>query len=55
MSTPTFFTPVQASIKEVEDLLRAQVGAEHHADLRAALEHLLAAGGKRIRPALVLL
>lgn len=34
--------------------MRAQ-GADCHTDLRAALEHLLAAGGKRIRPTLVLL
>lgn len=34
--------------------MRAQ-GADSNADLRAALEHLLAAGGKRIRPTLVLL
>ena len=38
----------------VEDRMRAQ-GAECHPDLRAALEHLLAAGGKRVRPTLVLL
>ena len=36
-------------------MLRAQAGVEQHPDLRAALEHLLAAGGKRIRPTLVLL
>ena len=34
--------------------MRAQ-GAECNQDLRAAIEHLLAAGGKRIRPTLVLL
>lgn len=38
----------------VEKRMRAQ-GAECHPDLRAALEHLLAAGGKRIRPTIVLL
>lgn len=50
MSTTTFFTPVQNSIKQVEDLMRVQAGPEHHPDLRAALEHLLSAGGKRVRP-----
>ena len=30
--------------------MRAQAGPEHHPDLRAALEHLLSAGGKRVRP-----
>jgi geranylgeranyl pyrophosphate synthase len=34
--------------------MRAQAD-EHHPDLRAALEHLLAAGGKRVRPTLSLL
>ena len=34
--------------------MRAQAD-EHHPDLRAALEHLLAAGGKRVRPTLGLL
>ena len=42
MNKPTFLEPVQASIKEVEGLLRSQVGVENHTDLRAALEHLLA-------------
>jgi geranylgeranyl pyrophosphate synthase len=39
---------------EVEDLLRSQADGAHP-DLEAALEHLLSAGGKRIRPALCLL
>jgi geranylgeranyl pyrophosphate synthase len=38
----------------VETLLRAQADGAH-SDLRAALEHLLSSGGKRIRPALCLL
>jgi geranylgeranyl pyrophosphate synthase len=50
----TFFTPIKDQILLVEDRMRAQ-GAECHPDLRAAIEHLLAAGGKRIRPTLVLL
>jgi geranylgeranyl pyrophosphate synthase len=54
LSTP-FFTPVQDGIKEVEQLMRAQAGNDHHPDLRAALEHLLMAGGKRIRPTIVFL
>ena len=54
MSTP-FLTPVQDGIKEVEQLMRSQAGNEHHPDLRAALEHLLVAGGKRIRPTIVFL
>ncbi len=53
--TTTFFTPVQDGIKEVETLMRAQVDANQHPDLRAAFEHLMSAGGKRIRPTLGLL
>jgi geranylgeranyl pyrophosphate synthase len=50
----TFLTPVQEQITLVENRMRAQ-GAECHPDLRAALDHLLAAGGKRVRPTLCLL
>jgi geranylgeranyl pyrophosphate synthase len=50
-----FFTPVQNGIKEVEQLMRSQAGNDHHPDLRAALEHLLSAGGKRVRPTIVFL
>ncbi len=48
-------TPVQDGIKEVELLMRSQAGNDHHPDLRAALEHLLMAGGKRVRPTIVFL
>ncbi len=54
MST-AFFTPVHDGLKDVEKLMRAQAGNEHHPDLRAALEHLLSAGGKRVRPTIVFL
>lgn len=54
MSTVSFISPVQEQIKLVEDRMRAQAN-ESHADLRAALEHLLASGGKRVRPTIVLL
>lgn len=54
MSTPLFFSYVQDDMQRVEVLMRCQ-GADCHPDLRAALEHLLAAGGKRIRPTLGLL
>jgi len=53
--TTTFFTPVQSGIKEVEALMRTQVDANQHPDLKAALDHLMSAGGKRIRPTLGLL
>jgi geranylgeranyl pyrophosphate synthase len=42
-------------LKFVEQRIRDQAGEEHHPDLRSALEHLLSAGGKRIRPTLSLL
>ncbi|MCX6066607.1 MAG: polyprenyl synthetase family protein [Chloroflexi bacterium] len=54
MSTP-FFAPVQDGVTEVEQLMRSQAGNDHHPDLRAALEHLLVAGGKRVRPTIVFL
>jgi geranylgeranyl pyrophosphate synthase len=55
LSTITFFTSVQDQLKFVEQRIREQAGEEHHPDLRSALEHLLSAGGKRIRPTLSLL
>jgi geranylgeranyl pyrophosphate synthase len=51
----TFFAPVHDDVKEVETLMRAQADLGHHPDVRAALEHLMAAGGKRIRPTLGIL
>jgi geranylgeranyl pyrophosphate synthase len=45
---------VQKEISEVEALMRCQA-EDAHPDLCAALEHLLASGGKRIRPTLGLL
>ena len=55
MSTVTFFTSVQDQLQFIEQRIREQAGDEQHPDLRSALEHLLAAGGKRIRPTLGLL
>lgn len=55
MSATTFFTSVQDQLQFVEQRIRQQASQEHHPDLRSALEHLLAAGGKRIRPTLGLL
>jgi len=55
LSTTTFFTSVHDQLKFVEQRIRDQAGNEQHPDLRSALEHLLAAGGKRIRPTLGLL
>jgi len=55
LSTTLFFTSVQDQLRFVEQRIREQAGDEQHPDLRSALEHLLAAGGKRIRPTLGLL
>ena len=55
MSSITFFTSVQDQLRFVEQRIREQAGEDHHPDLRSALEHLLSAGGKRIRPTLGLL
>ncbi|MDP1716348.1 MAG: polyprenyl synthetase family protein [Anaerolineales bacterium] len=54
MNAVTFLSPVTEEIKLVEERMRAQAD-DAHPDLRAALEHLLAAGGKRVRPTLGLL
>lgn len=55
MSSITFFTSVQDQLQFVEQRIRDQAGEDHHPDLRSALEHILSAGGKRIRPTLGLL
>jgi geranylgeranyl pyrophosphate synthase len=55
LTTTTFFTSVQDQLTFVEQRIRDQVGDDQHPDLRSALEHLLSAGGKRIRPTLGLL
>jgi geranylgeranyl pyrophosphate synthase len=54
LTTVTFIAPIQEQIKRVEEFMRAQA-VESHPDTRAALEHLLASGGKRVRPTVVLL
>ncbi len=54
MNNVTFLSPVQEQLKLVETRLHAQAD-DRHPDLRAALEQILAAGGKRIRPTLALL
>ncbi len=46
--------PVQPDIRAVEARMKAVTG-EQHAALTYAMDHLLAAGGKRVRPAMTLL
>jgi geranylgeranyl pyrophosphate synthase len=54
LNAVTFSSPVLEEIKLVEDRMRMQAD-ESYPDLRAALEHLLVAGGKRVRPTLSML
>ena len=50
----SFFSLVQNDIQSVETRMQSQADG-YHSDLRAALELLLSAGGKRIRPTITLL
>lgn len=54
MTSVNFLAPIQSQMQQVEDLMRSQADA-HHPDLGVALRHLLLSGGKRVRPAMVLL
>lgn len=54
MTTIDFAAPVQALIPQVEARMRSQSNG-YHEGLRLALEHLLSAGGKRVRPTVALL
>jgi geranylgeranyl pyrophosphate synthase len=49
-----FLTPVIELIQKVEDRMRSQ-SLGHSSELAAALDHLLASGGKRVRTAMTLL
>ncbi|MEY4520242.1 MAG: hypothetical protein RLZZ499_2842, partial [Cyanobacteriota bacterium] len=53
-STTSLLTPVENDLNILTDNLKQLIGARHPI-LRAAAEHLFDAGGKRIRPAIVLL
>jgi len=53
-TTISFFAPVQEQIYQVENLMRSQA-QDQNPDLRAAIDHLLSSGGKRIRPTVALL
>ena len=53
-SATSLFSPVEADLALMTDNLKNLVGARHKI-LYAAAEHLFGAGGKRIRPAIVLL
>lgn len=49
----TFFNIAQDDLKQVDALIRAQAEG-HHPDLGSALDLLLSAGGKRVRPILTI-
>ncbi|WP_448525893.1 solanesyl diphosphate synthase [Parathermosynechococcus lividus] len=53
-SVTSLFSPVEADLCVLTQNLKALIGAQH-AVLSAAAEHLFAANGKRIRPAIVFL
>ncbi len=53
-SVTSLFAPVEADLKVLTENLKSLVGARHPI-LYAAAEHLFSAGGKRVRPAIVLL
>jgi all-trans-nonaprenyl-diphosphate synthase len=53
-SATSLFSPVEADLRLLTDNLKQLVGARHPI-LYAAAEHLFGAGGKRLRPAIVLL
>jgi geranylgeranyl pyrophosphate synthase len=48
-----FFAPLQEDIRKVEALILSQADG-YQQDLKAALEHLLSSGGKRMRPTLTI-
>lgn len=53
-SVTSLFAPVEADLKVLTENLKSLVGARHPI-LYAAAEHLFSAGGKRVRPAIVML
>ncbi|GAB4383121.1 MAG: solanesyl diphosphate synthase [Elainellaceae cyanobacterium] len=53
-SATSLFSPIEADLRLLTDNLKQLVGARHPI-LYAAAEHLFGAGGKRVRPAIVLL
>lgn len=53
-TTVSFILPVQEELRAVEEMMRSQADG-YHPDLQAALELIINAGGKRIRPALTIL
>jgi geranylgeranyl pyrophosphate synthase len=55
LSTSDIFAPIQPDLQAVEAKMREAALDNQHPALTSALEHLLASGGKRVRPAVALL
>jgi len=53
-ATVSFLVPVQDDLRAVEALMREQA-VDYHPDLGAAMDLIISAGGKRIRPAMTIL
>ena len=54
MDSPAFLTPVAADLQHVDAVIRKRLGSDV-ALVRQVAEYIVAGGGKRLRPALVLL
>jgi geranylgeranyl pyrophosphate synthase len=55
LSTPrSFFSPAAEDLQAVENLMRSQANG-YHEDIHQALNLLLSAGGKRVRPSMTIL
>src|SRR4051812_12062637 len=55
LGTAEILAPIQGDLQAVEAKLRESVLADQHPALTSSLDHLLASGGKRVRPAVTLL
>ena len=55
LSTADIFAPIQTDLQAVEAKMREAALTNQNSALTSALEHLLASGGKRVRPAVALL
>ncbi|MEP7357330.1 MAG: polyprenyl synthetase family protein, partial [Anaerolineales bacterium] len=55
LNTAEILLPIQGDLQAVEAKLRESALADQHPALTSALDHLLASGGKRVRPAVTLL
>ena len=55
LGTAEILAPIQGDLQAVEAKLRESVLADQHPALTGSLDHLLASGGKRVRPAVTLL